>query len=157
MSLGQEGSLVERAEHAPERIVPERTLTLVIEPDNQATISEHEATLQSTLMPHPAIATSSQEIPATPVTTKTLLLLTFGPQFNRTSTPVIYKPAQSLASQSRHTTKLSSEATSNADAFPKVTELQMDLLLTNQHTIMVNQCNLDRRMENLEKGMGKME
>ena len=78
-SLGQEGSITERAEPALKRTEPERTLALAIEDVNQAAISEPEDALQSTPMPYPAIAIASQEIPVALITAKTLLLLTSGP------------------------------------------------------------------------------
>ena len=59
MPIGQEGSLVRRAEPAPERTEPDRTLALVAEAENQAAISKPEAVLQSTPMPHLATATTS--------------------------------------------------------------------------------------------------
>ena len=138
MSFGQERSLAERAELVPKRIELERTLALVTEADNQAAISKPEAALQSTPMPYPATATASQEILTTPITAKTLLLLTYGLQFDRIATYVVSEPAQSSTSQSWHTAKFPFEAPSNVDAFLDVTEVQMDLLLANQHIIMAN-------------------
>ena len=44
-------------------------------------------------MPPPAFAIDSQEIPATPVTVKTLRLLTYGPKFDKTTTLVDFKLA----------------------------------------------------------------
>ena len=85
--------MVKRVKPVPERTEPERTLILVTNADNQVAISNPKATLQSTPMPYPAIATASQEIPATLVTTKTLLLLTFGPKFDKTTTYVDFEPA----------------------------------------------------------------
>ena len=124
---------------------------------NQVGASEPEAAPKSTQMPYPAIATGSQEIPATLVTAKTLLLLTSRPKFDRTVTPIDFEPAQSSASQSGHTAKLPFKAPSNVDAFLDATEVQMHLLLANQHTLMENQCNMDRRMEYLERRIGRME
>ena len=122
-SLGEEGSLAERAEPALERTEPERTLTQAIRDVNQPTIFELEDALQSTLMPYLAIATAFQEILATSVTAKTLLLLTSRPQFDRTATPVVSEPAQSSTSQSCHIAKLPSRTPSNADAFLDVIEV----------------------------------
>ena len=68
-------------------------------------------------MPHLAIATTSQEIPATLVTVQTLLFLAFTPKFDRTATPVVSEPQLSSTSHSQHTVKLHSGAPSNAEAF----------------------------------------
>ena len=86
--------------------------------------------------------TTSQEISATLVTTKTLPLLTLRPQLDRLATLTCSEPAQSSASQSHHTIKLPSRAPSNAKAFLGAAEVQMDLLLANQHTIMANENEL---------------
>ena len=79
-----------------------------------------------------------QDIRTTPVTTQTLLLLTFTPKYDKTATLAISKPQPSSASHSQHTKKLPSEAPSFAGVFPSDTEVQIDLLLANQHTIMAN-------------------
>ena len=55
--------------------------------------------------------------------------------------------------QSHHIIKLPFRAPSNAEAFPDATEVHMDLLLANQHTIMANQTELQA----LERRMDKME
>ena len=83
-----------------------------------------------TPMPNPVLATTSQDIPATPTIAKTLMLLTSGPQFDKTATQIHFESAKSSKSQSHHTAKLPSGAPSNADAFPDPTETQMDLILT---------------------------
>ena len=140
--LSQEGSLVQRAKTVPERIELDRMLVLVIETKNEAAISEFEAAPLSTPMPYLAIATTSQEIPATPVTAQTLLLLTFTLKFDRTATPAISEPQLSSASHSQHTVKLPSGVPLNAEAFPNDAEVQMDLILANQHIIMANQTKL---------------
>ena len=75
----QERSMVEIIEPAPERIEPERTLALVVEAEDAVDVSEPKTAHTSTPMPYAATTTTSQEIPATPVTAKTLFLLTFGP------------------------------------------------------------------------------
>ena len=54
----------------------------------------------------PATVNLSQENPATSVTAQTLLLLTFGPEFDKTITSTISDQAQSLAQPSQHTEKL---------------------------------------------------
>ena len=61
-------------------------------------------------MPNPTTATVSQDIPATPVTAQTLLLLTSTPKFDRIATPAISEPQPSSTSHSQHTEKLPSEA-----------------------------------------------
>ena len=88
--VAQERSMVERDEIEAAAAVVERTeidktLTLVIEPQ-AIYVSATEAAHISTRMPNLASATTSQEILATPTTTKTLLLLTFGLKFDRTAT-----------------------------------------------------------------------
>ena len=90
--LNQEGSLVQLVETAPERLEPERTAILVVEPENEPAIAEYEIASQSTSMPQPTVATASQEFFATPVTTSTLLLLTSAPIYDRTATPTVSKP-----------------------------------------------------------------
>ena len=66
--LNQEGSLVQLVETAPERPAPERTLVLVVEPENEAAVTESEIAPLSTPMPHPTIATVSQEFVTTLIT-----------------------------------------------------------------------------------------
>ena len=78
------------------------------------------------------------------------MLLTSGPQFGRTTTPVHLESVKSSKSQSHHTAKLPSRAPSNANTFLDPTEVHMDLIPTNQHTLMANQCNLERIMEKIE-------
>ena len=102
MTLNQEGTISERAQPAPER-----TIALVTETE-AAAISEPETGPLTTPMPILASVTTSQDIAATPTTAKTLLLLTFGPQFDKTTTPARSEPAQSSTSQSHHTAKLPS-------------------------------------------------
>ena len=92
----------------------------------------------TTLMPISASAIASQDITATLVTAKTLLLLISGHQFDKTVTPTHFEPTQSSASKSQHIVKLPFRAPSNAKAFPGDAEVQLDLLLANQHTIMAN-------------------
>ena len=140
--LSQEGSLVQKAETAPETTKPNRTPVLVIETINEATILEYEVAPLSTPMPHLATVTTSQEIPATPIAVQTLLLLTSIPKFDRIATPIVFKPQLSSASHSQNIEKLPSGAPSNAEAFPNAAEVQMDLMLANQHTIMANQAEL---------------
>ena len=67
---------------APERIETEKALALVT--DN--VVPDLKAALTSTPMPNLASVTSSQDIPATPTTAKTLLLLTSGPKFDGIAT-----------------------------------------------------------------------
>ena len=87
--FSQEESLVHRAETAPKRTKFERTLVLVIETGNEAIVCEYEDATLRTPVPHPAIATASQDIPATSVTAQTLLLLTSTPKYDRTATPAV--------------------------------------------------------------------
>ena len=89
-------------------------------------------------MPQPATAAISQEFLATPVTTQTLLLLTSTSIFDKTATPTISEPQQSSANHSHHTEKVPSEEPSSAEVLLNATEVQMDLFLANQHTIMAN-------------------
>ena len=79
MPLIQERSMVERVEPELERTRPERTLGLVAEVEDMVDVFEPKSAHTSTPMPYTAITTTSQEILATPVTAKTLLLLTSGP------------------------------------------------------------------------------
>ena len=81
----QERSIVERIETelaatTPERIEPEKELALVTDlvPERNV-IPNPKVAPSTTPMPIPASATASQDILATPTTTKTLLLLTYGP------------------------------------------------------------------------------
>ena len=90
--------MVETTELASKRTEPERTLTLVAEAEAAIAIFKPDTASSTTLMPNQATATASQDIPATPTTTHTLLLLTSGPQFDRTATPAHSKPAKSSAS-----------------------------------------------------------
>ena len=90
--LNKKGSLVQPAETAPERPVLESTLVLVVEPENEAAITESKIAPLSTLMPDRTIATVSQDVPTTLVTAQTLLLLTPTPKYDRIATPAISEP-----------------------------------------------------------------
>ena len=129
----------------------------MIETINEATILEYEVAPLSTPMPHLATATTSQEIPATPIAVQTLLLLTSIPKFDRIATPIVFKPQLSSASHSQNIEKLPSGAPSSAEAFPNANEVQMDLMLANQHTIMANQAELQAHQQALERRMDKLE
>ena len=85
--FSQEESFGHRAKTTLERTEPEKTLVLMTETSNEAVVSESKATPLRTPMPHLATITTSQEILATPVITQTLLLLTFTPKYDRTTTP----------------------------------------------------------------------
>ena len=85
--------MVERAKSAPERTEPERTLALVAEAEDAVDVSECKIAHTTTPMPHAATTTTSQEILATSVIAKTLLLLTSRSQFDRTTTPTRSEPA----------------------------------------------------------------
>ena len=78
--MNQEGTMVERVKPAPERSEHERTNLLVIEAEAALAVPIPEAAPPITLMPIPALATASQDMPITPTTSKFLLLLTSGPQ-----------------------------------------------------------------------------
>ena len=82
-------------------------------------------------MPHPTIAIVSQDIPPTPITAQTLLLLTSTPKYDKIATPAISKPQPSSTSHSQHTKKLPSEAPSSVGVFPNAVEVQLDFLLAN--------------------------
>ena len=107
--------MVGRAKPAPKRTKPEGTIALVTEVEVAVAISDPETVPPTTPMPNPAIA--SQDIPTTLIVTKTLLLLTFRPQFDRTVTPVYSEPAKSSTSQRHHSFKLPFGAPSNTEAF----------------------------------------
>ena len=150
VTLNQEGTIGERAQPIPERAELEWTIALVIETE-AVMVSKPEIVPPTTLMHNPIIA--SQDIPTTLTTAHTLLLLTSGSQFDKTATSARSEPAQSSASQSHHIAKLPSRAPSQADAFPEPSEIQLDLILANQHTFMANQCNLKRIMDKIEQLM----
>ena len=123
--------MVEIADPASKTTESERTLTLVTYPRITAIVSEPETASHTTPMPIQASTTASQDIAATLTTTKTLLLLTSGPHFDKTTTPAYSASAKSLESNSYHTEKIPSRSPSNANAFPNASEVQMDLLLAN--------------------------
>ena len=140
--LNPERPMVKMAKLAQKTTERKRTLTLVTHPVAAAVVFEPETTPPTTPMPIQASITTSQDIAATPTTAKTLLLLTSAPHFDRTATPACFVSAKSLESNSHHTKKLPSGAPSNAKAFPYAVEVQMDLLLANQHMIIANQTKL---------------
>ena len=98
-------------------------LLLVTKTGNEATILESEVVLLSISMPHLATTTLSQEIPATPVTAQTLLLLTSTPKFDKTTTLTVSELQLSSTSHNQPTVKLPSRAPSNAEAFPHAAEV----------------------------------
>ena len=120
---------------APEKTEIENALALVI--DN--VVSDHEAAPTSTPMPNPASTTASQDIPATPTSTKTLLLLTSSPKFNRIATLV---GSESAKSSVGNTEKIPSREPPTAYVLPNDIDIQLDLVLANQHLIMANQHEL---------------
>ena len=67
---------------ALDRTEPKKDLTLM----TYSVVLDPEATPPTTPMPIPTSATACQEILATPTTTKTQLLLTFGPKFDKIAT-----------------------------------------------------------------------
>ena len=98
-------------------------------------VPDTEATLPTTPMPIPASTTASQQIPATPTTAKTLLLLASGPKFNRTATQA---GSDSTKSSAGHTEKLPFGKPTTLDVIPNAAEFQLGLILANQHQIMAN-------------------
>ena len=108
-------------------------------------------------MPQPITATASQEFPATPVIAQTLLLLIFTPIYDRIATPAVSEPQQSSANHSQHTEKVPIGEPSSAKVLLNATEVQMDLLLANQHTIMANQAELQAHQQRLDRRMDKIE
>ena len=95
-----------------------------------------EPALISTHVQNQATTTTSQDIPATPSTAKTLLLLTIGSQFERPTTEAL---SDSRKSSAAHTEKLPFEESSITDTLLNAAEVQMDLILANQQTIVANQ------------------
>ena len=146
-----EGTMVERIEPATEvaaleRIEIERIQILVTEAQANV-VPTSKAALISTPILHPAIAIASQDNLATPSTAKTLLLLTTRPKFDRTITK---DGSESMKSSAGHTEKLLSKEPSTTDVLPNATEVQIDLILANQQTIMANQHALERQMDKME-------
>ena len=86
----------------------------------------------------PASATASQDIPATPTTAKTFLLLTSGPKFDKTTTQVGFESTKSLAS---HTEKLPSEELSTVDVLLNVIDVHMDLIFANNRPLWLISMN----------------
>ena len=121
-----------------ERIGTEMTSILVAQPETAPAIAKLEIAPLSTPMPQRATATVSQEFLATLVIAQTLLLLTSTPIFDKTASPVVSKPHQYSANHSHHTKKIPFEDPSSAEVPLNATEVQMDLLLANQHSIMAN-------------------
>ena len=138
---------------ALERTEKEKAWTLVTEAQADV-VRMPTGTPISIPMLKPASAIASQDIPATPTTAKTLLLLTSGRRFDRTVTEAGSESAKSSAS---HTKKLPSKESSITDVLLNVVEVQMDHILANQQTIMdyqhelqANQFALERRMDRIE-------
>ena len=104
--LNQEESLVQTAEPASEIPEPERTLVLVAELETVLAIAKSEIALQSTPISQPTTAIASQEFLTTPITTQTFLLLTLTPIYDRTASPAVFEPQQSLTSHSQHIEKV---------------------------------------------------
>ena len=156
--VGHERTVVERTETAivvaaPERTETERTLILAIETQANVVLTPEVAHIPTPML-KPASTIASQDIPATPTTAKTLLLLTSGRRFDRTVTEAGSESAKSSAG---HTKKLPSKESSITDVLLNVVEVQMDHILANQQTIMdyqhelqANQFALERRMDRIE-------
>ena len=113
--LSQEWFVDQLEEPAPERIRTEMTSILVAQPKTASAVARSEIAPLSTPMPQPAIATVSQEFPATPVTAQTLLLLTSTPIFDKIASPTVSEPHQSSINHSHHTEKIPSEEPSSAE------------------------------------------
>ena len=143
-------------ELALERIGTEMTSILVAQPETTPTIAESDIAPQSTPMPQLAIASVSQEFPATPVTVQTLLLLTSTLMLDKTTSPAVFEPHQSFVNHSHRTEKIPSEEPSSAEVPLNAMEVQTDLLLANQHTIMANQVELQAHQYRLDKRMDKI-
>ena len=123
VTLNQEGTIGERAQLAQESTELEKTITLVTHLEATVVAFELEILPPTTPMPIQTSIIASQDIAATLTTAKTLLLLTLGPQFDRTTTPACSEQAKSSASHSHHIAKLPSKAPSHTDAFPKPSEI----------------------------------
>ena len=108
------------------------------ETGNEVVVFESKVALLRTPMPHLATTTASQQIPAAPVTAQTLLLLTSTPKYDITATPAVSEHQLSSASHSHHMVKLPSRAPSSVEVSLNAIEVQINLLLANQHTIMAN-------------------
>ena len=76
-----------------------------------------------------------------------MLLVTSTPIYDRTATVAIFEPQQLSASHSQCIEKMATGEHSFAEVLLNATEVQMDQLLANQHTIMANQ---DLRMDKIE-------
>ena len=151
----QERSMVERIKTetvaaAPKRTEHERDFALVTD----SVVPNLEGAPPTTPMPIPAFATASQEIPTTPNIAKSLLLLTCGPKFDKT---VIQAESESTKSSAGHTDKVPSGEPPTANAIPDTVEVQLDLILANQHQIMANQLEQQANQHALERRMDKME
>ena len=90
-------------------------------------------------MPNLASTTASQDIPATPTTAKTLLLLTSRPGFDRTTNQA---GSESVKSSIAHIEKLPFEEPTTIYVLPNAANVQLDIILVNQQTIMANQLEL---------------
>ena len=85
-----------------------------------------------------------------------MLLLTSTPIYDRTATPAASEPQQSSASHSQHTKKVPTKDPSSAKVLLNAAEVQMDLLLANQYTIMANQAKIQAHQQRLDRRMDKM-
>ena len=125
-------SVVKRTETRTEAAAPEETL---VTEANVDTGFASEATL-ITLVQY--LIQASQDVPATPTTANAPLLLTAGLKFDRTTSETVSESAKSSAA---HTEEVPSEepALGPTPIFSIANEIQMDLLLANQQTIMAIQ------------------
>ena len=126
-------SVVERAKTRAKADALEWTL---VTEANVDIVPTSKATLVST--PIQTQIQASQDIPTTLITTNVLLLLITRPKFDRTRSEDIFESAKSLAA---HIEKVpyAEPILSFAPVFPSANEIQMDLLLANQQTIMASQ------------------
>ena len=97
--------MVQLAKTSPEKSKLERTLVLVAKSENEVAIAESEIAPLSTPMLYLTIVTISQDVPATPLTAKILLLLTSTPTYDRTATLATLEAQLSSANHSQHTKK----------------------------------------------------
>ena len=79
----------------------------------------------------------------TPSTAKTLLLLTTGPRFDRIAIKAAFESTKTSAG---HTKQLLFEEPSTENVFPNAVEVQIDLIMANQHA-------LERRIDKMESLM----
>ena len=129
--INQERTLVRVKEIIKERVKERAKLASAEKSLEPSTALAQEAATFST--PTQTTLPPSQHDPTTPTTTNTLLLLTTGPRFDKTTSDGA-KPSAS------HTEKLPFDELSRThdNVLPNAAKVQMDLILANQQTIMAN-------------------